>query len=298
MGIFVEGKFLIFKIIASRALFKDVAVHIAGRRNAAGFLKVMTESADNREPLGIIAANALLASLVTFAFAGRINSRNILEIVTKSGNVFLDLVGTAGVAGIGRLAPVVARGLKGHDTVIPVMLNHIGHGAVSEMRVAGLAIGAAGETGLGASRGNILIGNRIVVVGINGGNFFFGFVASRADEGLYSRVGAGGGGGDFAFVPLVIESGNYLLLDSNLAANRAVLALGQTGLGAGGGNGLIDDLGMTSGGDGLNICPATRGAHLAFFVASSVQVGSLASTSTRSCVTVISNVTLWRHQRP
>lgn len=144
MGIFVEGKFLIFKIIASRALFKDVAVHIAGRRNAAGFLKVMTESADNREPLGIIAANALLASLVTFAFAGRINSRNILEIVTKSGNVFLDLVGTAGVAGIGRLAPVVARGLKGHDTVIPVMLNHIGHGAVSEMRVAGLAIGAAG----------------------------------------------------------------------------------------------------------------------------------------------------------
>ena len=130
------------------------------------------------------------------------------------------------------------------------MLNHIGHGAVSELRVAGLAIGAAGETGLGASRGNILIGNRIVVVGINGGNFFFGFVASRAGEGLYSRVGAGGGGGNFTFIPVMAEGCDDLEARGVITA-RATSAGAQAGRGAGGSDGNLIDHIVPEGGNAL-----------------------------------------------
>lgn len=57
----------------------------------------------------------------------------------------------------------------------------------------------------------------------------------------------------------MVEGGKKRRSDSDFAADRAVLSLGLSGLGASGSNGLIDDFGVTDGLQDLVVRFTTRG---------------------------------------
>ena len=74
--------------------------------------------------------------------------------------------------------------------------------------------------------------------------FGLGFVANGTSVRPDTCVFAGGRSRDLAVIPTVSLRGNLCLCHENLIANGAVLALGLAGLGAGGGDCLVDDLGV------------------------------------------------------
>ena len=74
--------------------------------------------------------------------------------------------------------------------------------------------------------------------------FGSGCVADRAGVGHDTGIFTGRSGRDLAVIPTVSLRGNLCLCHENLIANGAVLALGLTGFCAGGGDCLVDDLGV------------------------------------------------------
>ena len=74
--------------------------------------------------------------------------------------------------------------------------------------------------------------------------FGSGCVADRAGVGHDTGIFTGRSGRDLAVIPTVSLRGNLCLCHENLFADRAMLALGQSGLRAGGGDCLVDDLGV------------------------------------------------------
>ena len=72
-----------------------------------------------------------------------------------------------------------------------------------------------------------------------------GFVANGTSVRPDTRVFAGGCSRDLAAIPTVSRCRNLRLLDQHLVTDRAVLAFGQSGLRAGGGDCRVDDLGMS-----------------------------------------------------
>ena len=87
-----------------------------------------------------------------------------------------------------------------------------------------------------------------------------------------TRVGAGGGDGK-VFLHIVTKGGKKRRSGGDFAADRAVLSLGLSGLGAGGGNGLIDDLGVTNSGDRLSFGGPTTLAGESFSTCSGTGSG-------------------------
>ena len=116
---------------------------------------------------------------------------------------------------------------------------------------AGAAMGAFGQTGFGASRrlGGV---DDLSMTGRINLSYLLG-TTMTAGLGLFALLGAGGLSGDDPLAPSMAKVVDLFLGDKNLVADRAVLALGQAGPGAVGGDGSIDDFGMTSGEDGLGL---------------------------------------------
>ena len=72
-----------------------------------------------------------------------------------------------------------------------------------------------------------------------------GFVANGTSVRPDTRVFAGGCSRDLAVIPTVSRCRNLRLLDQHLVTDRAMLAFGQSGLRAGGGDCRVDDLGVS-----------------------------------------------------
>ena len=72
-----------------------------------------------------------------------------------------------------------------------------------------------------------------------------GFVANGTSVRPDTCVFAGSRSRDLAVIPTVSRCRNLRLLDQHLVTDRAMLAFGQSGLRAGGGDCLVDDLGMS-----------------------------------------------------
>ena len=150
----------------------------------------------------------------------------------------------------------------------------VADGAVLALRLAGLGTGGLNcrVDDLGMSlRGNLLhAGENCVtlqalstgfVPGLSAGCGLFsningsmpgcikclglGFVANGTSVRPDTRVFAGGCSRDLAVIPTVSRCRNLRLLDQHLVTDRAVLALGQSGLRAGSSDCLVDDLGVS-----------------------------------------------------
>ena len=138
-----------------------------------------------------------------------------------------------------------------------------------EHRIADTAVGALGQaSGLAGCRDSGVGDGDVTVCGNDGPGGFLALAAGRA-VGSARDAGLGAGGVlvlDLA-ISVVTVGGNNLLGFDCLATNRAMLAFGFTIRGAGGGNGLINDFGMASGGNGLDGRLVASGALLASGVA-------------------------------
>ena len=130
--------------------------------------------------------------------------------------------------------------------------------------VADRAVLALGQSGLRAGGLNCLVDD--LGVSLRGNLFCFGRIADRAGKGLYALVFAGRCGRNLALVPAVSLRGNHCLCHENLIADRAMLALGLAGCGAGRLDPCVNDLSVSLGRDDLlcNDDLVTDRAMLAF----------------------------------
>ena len=115
--------------------------------------------------------------------------------------------------------------------------NRLTNGALRTRLVAGLGAG-----------GRLL---RHVNDGVAGGSDCIGLgcIANCAGVGLNAGALTGGSGCDLALIPAVALGGNHFLCLNDRVADRAVLARGLAGLGAGGCLYFVNDLGVTLGRD-------------------------------------------------
>ena len=159
-----------------------------------------------------------------------------MEVVAQRGNVFLDLRCAANGAGVGRLALVGAVGLLCDSACIPNVL--VGNGQV--FNVLGYAAGFAGAV----NAASVLAGGGgglffpVVADGCNG--LGLGFVADGAGVQLLPCLGAGGGLGHNAVVPLVVFGDRQVFNKLGVAAALAdVFHLARVLAGGRGGDFLV-----------------------------------------------------------
>ena len=180
--------------------------------------------------------------------------------VSRCGNLFLcndDLIADRAMLALG-LAGLGAGGFNCRVNDLGVSLRgyflHAG-----ESLAADRAFFAGFMTSLGAGSGLFRNFNRSMSSCVD--CFGFGLVADRAGVGLDTGILTGRRGRDLALIPTVALGGNLFLCYKHFIANRAMFALGLAGCGAGSFNSIINDFGVTLGGDFLNSgdrCAADR----------------------------------------
>ena len=188
--------------------------------------------------------------------------------VTRGGHLAVGVGMTADRAGMGGVA---ARGTGGGRHNRSIAVSRGGNAPLGgEDLTADRALHALGKAVLGTGGGNG--GQGLLGVTLGGGlPVGVGMAADRAGMGGVAARRTGGGG--HHGIIAVSRGGNRRLRGENRVTNGAVLALGQSRLGAGGSHGGVDHLGVTRSGYRL-LCRKDFAADRAFFALGQARLGT------------------------